>query len=195
MRELKRSFLVGKIVPAFIFFVLWLDGSLLPLILLPILYVILVEKKRLSYLGFSQNSFRQSLVLGLVIAVILSGQYYLIFNYYLPNILNPKAINFYDVFTDIVHYPLYEEVAYRSFFLTHYAELDRHLLSTRNLAANCVQSLLFVAVHKHHFSTPLILIPVFLLAFLNGVNYLKTKNIYGCILAHSLLNSYALALR
>jgi len=135
------------------------------------------------------------MVISVLIVFVLSGVYYPIFLYYLPYLLQQETINLYEVFLDVVHYPVYEEIAYRSFVLTHFAELDRPYLSTRNIVVNLFQSLLFVVIHKHHFSVPLVLIPVFFLGLLNGFLFLRTRNIYGCITSHSALNGFALLLR
>jgi len=190
---LKRKVWIDKIVPAFIFLALWIDGWLLPLILLPIFYVLMIEKKNLGWLGFSKHELRYSLFLSLIITGFLIAIYYPIFFYYFPYM--SEAIDIYTIFSDVFHYPVYEEIAYRSFVLTHFANLDHPPLSNRNLILNLTQSLLFVSIHKHHFSQPLILIPVFLLGLLNGLLFLKTKNIYGCLVSHSILNGSALLLR
>jgi len=195
MNTMKRRALIEKIIPIFIFFSLWLDGSLLPLILLPILFVLLVEKKSLGLLGFSSHGLKYSLLSGLLTAFVLIVVYYPIFLHYLPNILEGGAIDLYTVFLDIFHYPVYEEIAYRSFALTHFADLKKSPRSKKNLVVNIFQSVFFVSVHKHHFNVPLILVPVFLLGFLNGILFLKTRNVYGCIFSHSILNGSALLLR
>jgi hypothetical protein len=57
---LKREVWVAKVIPAIIFFSLWLDGWFFPLILLPIVYVLFVEKKSLGWLGFSRYEIRFS---------------------------------------------------------------------------------------------------------------------------------------
>ena len=103
----------------------------------------------------------------------------------------------YDIFTDIVWYPLYEETAYRAFFLSHYAQLNVSSSSKRNLTVNLLQSILFLSIHKHHIVSGvyLVLVPVFLLGFMNGIIFQKTRNIYGCLIAHSVLNAFALILR
>ena len=194
MEILKREVWIEKIIPAFIFFALWIDGWLLPLILVPIFYVLMIEKKNLGWLGFSKHELGYSLFLSLIITGCLIAIYYPIFFHYLPYTLGKEDIDIYTVFSDVFHYPVYEEIAYRSFVLIHFAKLDSSPLSNRNLILNLTQSLLFVSIHKHHFSQPLILIPVFLLGLLNGLLFLKTKNIYGCIFSHSILNGFALLL-
>jgi len=192
---LKREDWIENIIPAFIFFSLWLDGSLLPLILLPILYVLLVERKSPGWLGFSSHRLKYSLLSGLLVAFVLIAVYYPIFLHYLPYILEGGAIDLYTVFLDVLHYPVYEEIAYWSFVLSHFADPEKSPRTKRNLLVNPFQSLLFVSVHRHHFNAPLILVPVFLLGFLNGILFLKTRNIYGCMFSHSILNSFALLLR
>jgi len=192
---LKREVWVEKIIPAFILFSLWLDGWFFPLILLPILYVLLIEKKSLGWLGFSGRELWLSTVISALIAFVLIGLYYPIFLHYFSYMLQRETIDNYGIFLDVVWYPVYEEICYRSFALTHFAEPDKSHASTRNIIVNLIQSLLFLSVHKHHFSTPLVLVPIFFLGLLNGFLFLKTRNISGCIVSHSALNSFALLLR
>ncbi|MHA1839075.1 MAG: CPBP family glutamic-type intramembrane protease, partial [Candidatus Ranarchaeia archaeon] len=80
--------------------------------------------------------------------------------------------------------------------LTHYADFDTPAFSKRNLIVNFVQTLLFVAIHRQYFITGMFLkiIPVFLLALLNGFIFIKTRNIAGCIMSHSTLNGSAIIL-
>jgi len=191
---LKREVWVKNIIPALIFFSLWLDGWFFPIILLPIVYVLIVEKKNLGWLGFSRDELYLSLGIGIIIAVVLNGVYYPIFLYYL-SIMKIGIATIYDIFLDVVWYPIYEEVTYRSFLFSHFAEIDQSYLSSRNLIVNLFQSLLFLSIHKHHFGVPLVLLPVFCLAFMNGLLFLKTRNINGCIASHSAMNGFALLLR
>jgi membrane protease YdiL (CAAX protease family) len=164
------------------------------LILLPFLYVLLVEKKSLEWLGFSRHGLQSSMLVGVLITSLLCGIYCPIFFYYLP-MMEHEAIDLYSIFSDVIWYPIYEELTYRAFALTHFAEPQSSCLSTRTLSANILQSLLFLSIHKHHFSVPLVLVPVFLLGILSGFLFIKTRNIYGCILTHSTLNGFALLLR
>jgi len=189
-----RDLLIRRIIPALIFLSLWLDGWLFPLILLPILYVLLIEKKSLEWLGFSRHGLQSSMLVGVLITSLLCVIYCPIFFYYLPT-MEREAIDLYSIFLDVIWYPVYEELAYRAFALSHFAEPHGSYLSTKNLSANLIQSLLFLSIHKHHFSVPLVLVPVFLLGLLNGFLFIKTRNIYGCILTHSTLNGFALLLR
>ncbi|MFB0543311.1 MAG: hypothetical protein ACETVR_00875, partial [Candidatus Bathyarchaeia archaeon] len=76
---MKREVWGGKILPGLIFLSLWLDGWFFPLILLPILYVLLIEKKSLKWLGFSRQGLRVSILIGLLIFIVLSIIYYPIF--------------------------------------------------------------------------------------------------------------------
>jgi membrane protease YdiL (CAAX protease family) len=177
---LKHEVWVAKVIPALIFFSLWLDGWFFPLILLPIIYVLFIEKKNLGWLGFSRHGLYFSLNIGVIIAFVLSVMYYPIFLYYLP-MMKMEIITLYSIFLDVVWYPIYEEVTYRSFLLSHFAKLDRSYLSSRNLIVNVFQTFLFLSIHKHHSSTPLVLLHVFFLGLVNGFLFLKTRNIYGCI--------------
>ena len=192
---MRKEIWVYRIIPGFIFFSLWLDGWFFPLILLPLLYVLVVEKKSLEWLGFSRSKFKYSMIACVLIVLVLIGMYYPIFLHYLPEMLNRGPPSLYGFFLDVVWYPLYEETAYRSFFLIHFADREKSYLSTRNLIANLSQSLLFLAIHKHHVSTPLVFLPLFFLGLLNGFLFQKTRNLYGCITSHAILNSFALLLR
>lgn len=190
---MKREVWVEKIFPALILFSLWLDGWFFPLILLPVLYVLLVEKKSLGWIGFSRHELWFSLVIGVLTALVLSGTYYPIFLYYLT-MMKTEIVTIYSILLDVIWYPVYEEIAYRSFVLSHFAKLDKSYLSTKNLVVNLFQSLLFLSIHKHHFNTPLVLLPVFFLGIMNGFIFLRTRNICGCIVSHSALNGFALLL-
>jgi len=190
-----RRVWIDTIIPGFILFALWLDGWFFPLILLPILYVLLVEKRSLGWLGFSTKNLWLSIVFGAAIAFALILVYYPIFMYYLPLILAGETPDLYVLFLDVVWYPAYEEVAYRSFALAHFAEPNGSCMSKRNVIVNLLQSILFVSIHGQHFTTPLVLIPVFLLALFNGCLFLRTKNAWGCIVSHSASNALALLLR
>ena len=94
---LKREVWVEKIIPALILFSLWLDGWFFPLILLPIIYVLFVEKKNLGWLGFSRHEIWFSLVIGVLIAFVLSGICYPIFLYYLP-MMKREIVTIYSIF-------------------------------------------------------------------------------------------------
>jgi len=100
----KREVWVAKVIPALIFFTLWLDGWFFPLILLPIIYVLFVEKKSLGWLGFSRHEIRFSLGIGVIIALVLNGMYYPIFLYYLP-MMKMEIITLYGIFLDVLWYP------------------------------------------------------------------------------------------
>jgi membrane protease YdiL (CAAX protease family) len=190
---LRPDIWVEKIIPGLILFSMWIDGWFFPLILLPLSYAILVEKKSLDWLGFSRRGLRLAVAAGTLMGLFLSATYYPIFLHYLPS-RELEELNSYKIFTDVFWYHLYEETSYRSFALTHFAQFDEPLLSTRNLTVNLSQTLLFISIHRHHFNAPLVLVPVSLLAFLNGLLFLRTRNIYGCFLSHSTVNGVALAL-
>lgn len=176
--------LVSKVLPGLIFFFLWLDGWFYPLILLPFLYVFLVEKKGVQWLGFRMQEFKSSISLGLLISVVISAVYYMLFLFYYSLIERPLP-SLYTVFADVIWYPFYEEFAYRGFFLVHFAVLDSSSLSKRNLSVNLVQSFLFLSIHCHHLTSgmPWVLVLVFPLALLNGFLFLRTRNIFGCLLS------------
>jgi len=192
---LERRDWIETIIPAFILFALWLDGWFFPLILLPVLYVLYVEKKDLAWIGFSTHNAPKAILCGIAIASVLGVIYYPIFLYYSSGNALEATPDLYVLFLDLLWYPLYEEVAYRGFALAHFAVQDEPSLSRRNTAVNLFQSLFFIAIHRHHFSTPLVLVPVFALAFLNGLLFLRKRNLFGCIVSHSLLNSFGWFLR
>ncbi len=189
---LKREIWIGKVLPALIFIALWMDGWFYPLLLLPILYVLLVEKKSLGWLGFGKAWFSLSVSAGAVIAAGLSLLYLGTFLHHLPVFERQPPMPL-AVFTDVLWYPLYEETAYRSFFLAHFGNPGAPGISRRNLLANLSQSLLFLSIHRHHLvaGMPLVLVPVFMLGLLNGFLFLRTRNLYGCLLSHSALNGFA----
>ncbi len=190
---LKREIWIGKVLPALIFIALWMDGWIYPLLLLPVFYVLLVEKKRLGWLGFGKARFWLSVSGGVAVAAVLSLVYVGTFLYYLP-VFERLPHTPWTVFTDVLWYPLYEEIAYRSFFLAHFGNPGVSGISRRNLLANLSQSLLFLSIHWHHVVSgmPLVLIPVFMLGVLNGFLFLRTRSLYGCLLSHSALNGFAL---
>lgn len=191
-----REVWIGKVLPALIFIALWMDGGVYPLLLLPVFYVLFVEKKRLGWLGFGNDGFWLSVSAGAVASVGLSLVYYGVFLYYLPA-FERQPLAPWAVFTDVLWYPLYEEIAYRSFFLVHFGDPGASGLSRRNLLANLSQSLLFLSIHWHHVISGmlLVLVPVFMLAILNGFIFLRTRNLYGCLLSHAALNGFALIIQ
>ncbi|MGD2200042.1 MAG: CPBP family intramembrane metalloprotease [Candidatus Bathyarchaeota archaeon] len=180
-----------RILAALVFLALWLNGSFYPLILLPLLFVKAVLKEELSHTGLSTEAIPPSLILGLIAALLVLIAYYPIHLTY--QMLRAKPIVAWAIFTDIVWYPVYEEVAYRGFFLGYYSDKGA-VLSTRNLALNLIQTALFTAVHHGHVRAgfPLLLIPVFLLGFLNGIVFLRTRSILGCVVGHAVVNGAAM---
>ena len=177
---------------AFLVFVaLWLDGSFYPLILLPFLFVLLYEREGLGEIGLGGSGLRRSLLLGAVVGSAVSAIYYPVFVHYLPG-RTWGGLGLFALFTDLVWYPLYEEVAYRGFFLGAFADPGEGF-SGRSLALNLVQALFFVLVHQNHIRAGLwlLLIPVFALGFSMGLVFLRTRNIAGCVLGHSLVNGVA----
>jgi membrane protease YdiL (CAAX protease family) len=100
----------------------------------------------------------------------------------------------YVLFTDVFWYPFYEEVAYRGFALAYLVPRELRVFSLRSLVGNLAQALLFVSIHHRYVTSgaPLFLVPVLLLGLANGFIFLKTRNIFGCFLCHSLANALAL---
>ncbi len=183
--------LKGGTAAFLVFVALWLDGSFYPMILLPFLYLILYEKRSLEAIGFSRSGLRLSALLGLGAGFAIAILYYPIFVHYLSR-RQWRGMSPLTLFTDIVWYPLYEEIAYRGFFLGMFTGSER-LFTRRNVALNLVQTLFFVSVHHSHIREGLLLllIPVSALGFAMGLVFLRTRNVAGCIVGHTLLNGVA----
>lgn len=186
---------VRSILALLVFLALWLDGKFYPLILLPLLFTTFYDRRSLSSIGVGARRLGLSLGLGAGAGMLLVAAYYPIFLHYLGR-RSASPLEMGVIFTDLIWFPLYEEVSYRGFFLGVYARRDG-ATSRFNLALNLVQTLLFVSVHHHHVSAglPFLLIPVFVLAFLNGLVFLASRNIAGCVLGHALVNGVALLLQ
>jgi len=193
MRVRIRHRLLAVVFPAFIVFVLWLDGWVYPLILLPFIYVKFVDKKGLEWIGFHKRNIFSSGLLGVGSFVGVILVWYPIFAYYLPS-LESLTVTSYVLFTDVVWYPFYEEVTYRGFALAYAVPMKMSIFSFRSLMANLGQALLFVSIHHKYVTSgaPLFLVPVLLLGLVNGFIFLKARNIFGCFLCHSLVNGLAL---
>jgi len=178
------------ILALLVFLTLWFNGKFYPLLLMPFLFVKFYCRESLSRIGLSSKNLRLSLFLGASSSLLAIMAYYPIFLGYLgKRIVDPLDTSV--IFMDLVWYPVYEELSYRGFFLGFFAWQDS--FNGANLVLNLVQALMFVSVHKHHVLAgfPLLLLPVFLFGFLSGMVFLKTRNTYGCILSHILLNGAA----
>ena len=188
-----RHRLFEVVFPAFIVFALWLDGWFYPLVLLSLLYVKFVNKKGLEWIGFRGRNLLNSGLLGVCSSLGVILVWYLFFVYYLPP-LESVSVTPYVLFTDVLWYPFYEEVAYRGFALSYLVPKEMSAFSLRSLVGNFAQALLFVSIHHRYVTsgTPLFLVPVLLLGLANGFIFLKTRNIFGCFLCHSLANTLAL---
>jgi membrane protease YdiL (CAAX protease family) len=174
-----------------VFFALWINGSFYPLILLPLIFTTYYCSESLSKIGIGTGRIRGSLILGILAGLLVLGAYYPIFMLYRGT--RAGAIpNMWSILIDILWYPLYEEVSYRGFFLGFFARENTDFTSY-NLGLNLVQALLFASVHHNHVSAgvPLLLIPVFLLGFINGLVFLRSRNIVGCIVGHAVVNGTA----
>ncbi|RLI09813.1 hypothetical protein DRO42_03245 [Candidatus Bathyarchaeota archaeon] len=183
-----------SVLALLVFIALWLNGTFYPLILLPLLFIKL-RGERLSRIGLTADRLGLSLALGVGAGLLVEAAFYPVFLHYLGRRpVAPLGIGV--ILIDVIWSPLYEEVSYRGFFLGVFARRDRPL-SRFNLALNLAQSLLFVSVHHHHVSAglPLLLIPVFLLALLNGLVFLRSRNVAGCVLGHAITNGLALLLQ
>jgi len=179
------------VFPAFVVFALWLDGWFYPLILLPFLYVKLVDRRGLGWIGIHGRNLFSSGLLGICSAFGVILVWYPVFAYYKPSL---ESLTAYVLFTDVVWYPFYEEVAYRGFALAYLVPSQMSIFSLRSLTANFAQALLFLSVHHKYVTagTPLFLAPVLMLGLANGFIFLKTRNIFGCFLCHFLANTLAL---
>jgi len=177
--------------PAFIVFALWLDGWFYPLVLLPFLYVKFVDGRGLEWIGFHGRDFFWSGLLGVCSFLGVVLVWYPVFVYYKPSL---ESITAYVLFTDVFWYPFYEEVAYRGFALAYLVPRETGALSLRSLVGNFAQALLFLSVHHKYVTSgmSLFLVPVLLMGLANGFIFLKTRNIFGCFLGHSLANTLAL---
>ena len=80
---MNKKVLIEKIIPAIIFFYLWLDGWFYPLLLLPILYVYFAEKKDFKCLGFRKDEIKTSISMGLLVSAALIWTYIPIFLLYI----------------------------------------------------------------------------------------------------------------
>lgn len=171
---------------------LWSNGWFYPLILLPFLYVKWVANKSFRWIGFRKETVFYSAFLGGLLSFVVVLVWYPIFVYYLP-LLENVSITLYTLFTDIVWYPFYKEVTYRGFILAHLIIDKSNVFSARNLAANFMQTGLFLSVHYKFIAsnTLLFFVPAFFLGIVSGLIFLKTRNIFGCILCHSLTNGTA----
>jgi membrane protease YdiL (CAAX protease family) len=191
MLELRRIF-IEAVFPGFVVFALWLNGWFYPLILSPLLYVKFVDKRGLEWIWFRGRNLFNSGLLGVCSSLGIILVWYLSFVYYLPP-LESVSVTPYVLFTDVFWYPFYEEVAYRGFALAYLVPKEMSVFSS-SLVGNLAQTLLFVSIHHRYVTsgTPLFLVPVLLLGLANGFIFLKTRNIFGCFLCHSLANTLAL---
>jgi len=185
----------ARILAFLVFLALWLDGSFYPIILLPLLFIKLYVRGGLSRIGLGLRRLSRSLVLGAGAGLLTAAASYPILLHYRGVRPAPSSWAA-TLLTDLIWYPLYEEISYRGFFLGVFSRRDGAFTGA-NLALNLGQALLFVSVHRHHVSAglPLLLIPVFLLGFLNGLVFLRSRNVAGCVLSHVLVNGLALLLQ
>jgi len=184
------------VLAVFVFVALWLNGWFYPLILLPFFYVKLMARKSFGWIGFRWKGLLPSAVMGTAFSFATILIWYPIFTFYML-LLKAPVTTPYVLFTDVFWCPLYEEVAYRGFFFANLTDEKAGPLSKGGLAANLAQTVLFLSVHHNHVTsgTPLFLIPVGFLALANGLLFLKTRNLFGCIMCHSLTNGLAHLIR
>ncbi|MCW3991689.1 MAG: hypothetical protein NWE79_03200 [Candidatus Bathyarchaeota archaeon] len=94
------------------FLALWLDGKFYPLILLPLLFIKLYDKRSLYSIGVGVRRLGLSLELGVGAGLLSVAAYYPVFLHYLGRRPAPP-IGLGVILTDLVWFPLYEEVTYR----------------------------------------------------------------------------------
>ncbi len=183
-----------QILALLVFLALWINGSFYPLVILPFIYIRFIMRESQSLIGFKKRSFRQSLTLGFFSALFVLVVYYPIHLNYI-SVRAKSLFSFGVVISDLLWYPFYEEVSYRGFFLGVFTK-KRCFFSYQNMVLNLTQALMFTSVHYHHVRAglPLLLIPVFALGFLSGIVFLRSRNIGGCFLAHTISNGITLLL-
>jgi membrane protease YdiL (CAAX protease family) len=173
-----------------VFFALWINGSFYPLILLPLIFTAYYCRESLSKIGIGAGRIRGFLILGLLAGLLVLGAYYPVLLLY-GGTKTGAIPNVWSILIDVLWYPLYEEVSYRGFFLGFFARENTDFTSYF-LGLNLAQALLFASVHHHHVSAGVpLLIPVFLLGFFNGLVFLRSRNIVGCIVGHAVVNGTA----
>ncbi len=174
-----------------VFFVLWVNGSTYPLILLLFVFTRYHCGESLSRIGIGRRRLQKSLILGLLAGFLVLMAYYPISILY-RGVRAAPIPGVWSMLNDIIWYPLYEEVSYRGFFLGFLAK-EGGDFSRHDLGLNLLQSLLFVLVQRNHVSAkfPFLLIPVLLLGFLNGLVFLRSRNVTGCIVGHAIVNGTA----
>lgn len=159
-------------------------------------------KSILRSLGFRKTGLKQSIVLALLTIGIVGIVHYSIFTSYLPSVLmGAPPITLNSILLYVLLSPLLEEFIFRSillavstYLLGRFTRFNGSPFSIDGVSINLGQSILFMLSHYQYLEREmsLFLIPPFLLGFLNGVVFLKTKNIIGSIMAHSICNSIVL---
>jgi len=133
---------VKPITVLLVFFVLWVNGSFYPLILLPFVFTMYHCGESLSRIGIGRRRLQKSLSLGRLAGfLVLVHTIRLLFS---TGVVRAAPIpSVWSMLIDVVWYPLYEEVSYRGFFLGFLAKEGGNF-SRHNLGLNLLQSLLFV---------------------------------------------------
>lgn len=181
--------IIDKAIPFVIVIALWLNGWFYPLLLVPILYVMVFEKRGPYFIGFELSKIRRSAALGLIAGNLLSLVYLALFIFYRVAFQPIGEIDWSILFTSMVWYSLYDEIVYRGFFLSHFSDVNESVLSARGLFVNILQTLLFISapIKVLTIGEPLVLLLFSLLGFVNGLIFMKTRNLAGCILSHSIV--------
>jgi membrane protease YdiL (CAAX protease family) len=192
--------MIERIIPLILFLALWLvewfaSILMLPSFLLLFLYVIFIEKKAISNLGFHRAGLQYSLYLGSSFSMLLMAVYYFAFVIHYFDI-GHEIPSIFEVFTNVIWLSLYEEVVYRGFFLSHFSDSTYSAWTKRNFVVNLFQSVLYLSIYLNYAvnGAYFMLVPMFLLGIINGIIFQKIKNIYGCLILHSIFNAFTIIL-
>jgi len=170
---------------ALVFVALFLDGTFYPLIALPLIYCRAACPDGLKSLGIRRSGVRESAFMGIFAAIVVVAIWLISLRVY-GSWPIPKSATI--LLKDVLWYPVYEEVTYRGFFLS---QLGGYFNAPWK--ANLAQTALFVLVHYHlvYAGMPIRLLPVFALGLTLGYTFLRSRNLVGCILGHSMANGGA----
>lgn len=105
---------------------------------MPFLYVKLVDRRGLDWIGFHGRNLFNSGLLGVCSSFGVILVWYLFVVYYLPP-LESVSVTSYVLFTDAIWYPFYEEIAYRGFTLAYLVPREMSVFSLRSLVRNFAQ--------------------------------------------------------
>ncbi len=181
--------IIDKAIPFVIMIALWLNGWFYPLLLVPILYVMVFEKRGPYFIGFELSKIRRSAALGLIAGNLLSLVYLGLFIFCRVVVQPLGDIDWSVLFTSMVWFSFYDEIVYRGFFISHFSDANESMFSPRGLVVNLLQTLMFIStpIKVLSIGQPLVLLFFSLLGFTNGLVFMRTRNLAGCILSHSIV--------